>query len=611
MEERKKLKDLIREVGNLIVKFVKPYGCKDEMLVIPKHVKRIGIKVGCMSTTMTIVSLVFAFMLKGTNVLIQHKFILLGIILFMLYKGQEVVRESFHIFESSENEKFNQIFQDEIVFRGSMLIAETTNKVQKYDEKRNLYQVMSDRKVLNSIKNYMSNLWKLKINHIFEIVQIISVLAMLIVAMATNTAIPNRIFVPMIIGFVIITFFSSAYVSLNRKDFYVKNKECDDEQAEVMADLMDVPKIVRQDTKMRIGKLKKSIDVSNQNTLKFYFKLNVSRLITTIVEAFSQYGIIILFLMGVEWSSITLATITELSATLLIVETALGRISDIMHTLNGHNEKMTAIEKEQKNMELILSVYHSEQQRKTAPKRIQNITIDPFAIQYVEESENDKPFTLVSDNQIQIKSGQVAILYGPSGSGKSTMMKMLTERIRLKKSTEVPSTSRYMFFDETLKFGSLSLFEELFCGSENPDLAKMQTILENLHLWEEISANCFNVWQWMKEKNFKNSLSNGQKQRLILAKMLYWMDEEIDVVVLDECTSGLDDKTESEVAADAEKILEYVVRYCNSDKKRIVVISTHQNIDGFKANLMSDNYMFRNLYFTRTGEKSVITENNP
>ncbi len=609
MEERKKLKDLLREVGNLIVKFVKPYGCKDEILAIPKHVKRIGFKVGGMSAFMTIVSLVFAFMLKGTNVLIQEKFILLGIILFMLYRGQEVVRESFHIFESSENEKFNQIFQDEIVFRGSMLIAETTNKVQKYDEKRNLYQVMSDRKVLNSIKNYMSNLWRLKINHIFEIVEIISVMAMLIVAMATNTAIPNRIFIPMIIGFVIITFFSSAYVSLNRKDFYVKNKECDDEQAEVMADLMDVPKIVRQDTEMRIGKLKKSIEESNKNTLKFYFKLNVSRLITTIVEAFSQYGIIILFLMEVEWNNITLATITELSATLLIVETALGRISDIMHTLNGHNEKMTAIEKEQENMELILNVFHSEQQRKTAPKRIQSITIDPFAIQYVEESENDKPFTLVSDNQIQIEKGQVVILYGPSGSGKSTMMKMLTERIRLKKSTEVPSTSRYMFFDETLKFGSLSLFEELFCSSENPNLDKMQTILKNLHLWEEISANCFNVWQWMKEKHFKNSLSNGQKQRLILAKMLYWMDEEIDVVVLDECTSGLDDKTESEVSADAEKILEYVVRYCNSDKKRIVVISTHQNIDGFKANLMSD-HMFRNLYFTRNGERSIVKEIN-
>ena len=64
----------------------------------------------------------------------------------------------------------------------------------------------------------------------------------------------------------------------------------------------------------------------------------------------------------------------------------------------------------------------------------------------------------------------------------------------------------------------------------------MQTILENLHLWCEIKSNCFDVWKWMKEKRFDQSLSNGQKQRLILAKMLYWLNDDIDVLVLDECT---------------------------------------------------------------------------
>ena len=232
--------------------------------------------------------------------------------------------------------------------------------------------------------------------------------------------------------------------------------------------------------------------------------------------------------------------------------------------------------------------------------------MNPFSIQYIEESENDKPFKLISKNQISIKKGEVAILYGPSGSGKSTFMKMLTERIRLEKSTEIPSTSRFLFYDEKLKFGSLNIWEELFCCSENPDLAKMQNILQNLHLWKEIKSNCFDVWKWMKEKTFEQSLSNGQKQRLILAKMLYWLDDEIDVLVLDECTSGLDDKTETD-SADAEKILEYIVRYANSDKKRIVIISTHQNIDGFKKKLNNE-YYFRNLQFVKEGEMNLIKE---
>ena len=110
----------------------------------------------------------------------------------------------------------------------------------------------------------------------------------------------------------------------------------------------------------------------------------------------------------------------------------------------------------------------------------------------------------------------------------------------------------------------------------------------------------------MKEKQFEQSLSNGQKQRLILAKMLYWLDDEIDVIVLDECTSGLDDKAESD-SADAERILEYIVKYANSDKKRIVIISTHQNIEGFKRKL-SNKYAFRNLQFVKDEKCNLVKE---
>lgn len=88
--------------------------------------------------------------------------------------------------------------------------------------------------------------------------------------------------------------------------------------------------------------------------------------------------------------------------------------------------------------------------------------------------------------------------------------------------------------------------------------------------------------------------------------MLYWLDENIDVMVLDECTSGLDDKSDVD-SADAERILEYIVRYCNQDKKRIVIISTHQNIDGFKQKLANE-YTFRNLQFKKDGEKNIVRE---
>ena len=606
MKGQEKMQDLMREVINLITKFFKPYGLSDEMLTIPKSVKRMGLKVGFMNFGMTVIALVFAFMLKATNMMIEHRLILLGIIFFMLYRGQQVVKEAFYVFESSESKKFELIFNDEIVFRGSQIIGKTANKVMKYDTSNKLYSVMSNESVLNTIKNYLQNMWRQKIQHTFDVLEMISVIIMLTVAILTNTSIAQSVFIPLIFVFVCISFFSSAFISLNREAYYKKHREYNNEQSLIVNDLLRVPVIVENDLNMRISKFQKTVIASNENVTKFHKKMNLSRLFVTIMEALSQYGVIIFYLLGVEWSSISLATITEIAATLLIVETALGQISRIAETLNNHNERLTILEKEEPDMATILNVYHNESAKTSTPKVVYDINISPFSIQYLEESENDKPFTLVSRNRIHIGNGEVVILYGPSGSGKSTFMKMLTERIRLEKSTEIPSTSRFLFYDEKLKFGSLSIYEELFCCSENPDLTKMQTILEKLHLWCEIKSNCFDVWKWMKEKQFEQSLSNGQKQRLILAKMLYWLDEEIDVMVLDECTSGLDDKAESD-SADAERILEYIVRYANKDKRRIVIISTHQNIDGFKKNLANE-YTFKNLQFVKEGECNLVKE---
>ena len=129
MNAMKKLRNLIREVVKLIIKFFKPYGLQDELLEIPKSVKKMGFKVGFMNLAMTIISLVFAFLLKLTNIAIEYRLILLGIIFFMLYRGQQVIREAFWVFQSSENKKFELIFEDEIVFKGSKIIGKVADRV--------------------------------------------------------------------------------------------------------------------------------------------------------------------------------------------------------------------------------------------------------------------------------------------------------------------------------------------------------------------------------------------------------------------------------------------------------------------------------------------------
>lgn len=595
---------LFKELWKMMCNFIKPHNLDEPILEMPKNVRKMGIKIEILSLSLTIFSLVFAFVLKLTNTMIEQKLFLLGVILYMLYRGEKILRDAFNLYSDSEYSKYNMIFEDELVLKGTNIIGATKDRVLKYDENSKIYRIMDNETILNTIKKYLDNLWRHQIKHRFDVIEIISILLMVTTAIVTNDAIPNNVYISLILIFGTLAFISSAYINLSRGNYYKKNREFNNEQSVIVNDLLRVPTIVSKDLDMRIARFKKTVINSNKNIKDFHKKMNFTRMIMTIIETLSQYGIIIFYVMNVKLENLTLGSIAQITATLVIVETAIGYTRRLAYALEDNNDRLVALEKESVDMKLILETYHNANQ-KEVNKIVDNINIKPFTIKYLKGSNNDIPFTLKSDQNININKGEVVVLYGPSGSGKSTFMNMLTERIKLEKSTDIPTTSRFLMYDDKLKFGSLSLFEELFCDSQNPDLDKMEDILKNLHLWDEIKANSKDVWQYMKEKKFEHSLSNGQKQRLILAKLLYFLDDDIDALILDECTSGLDNDNKYHI--DACDVLEYIVKYSNKDKKRIVIISTHQNIDKFKDDI-KNKYEIRNFKFTKKDNINYIKE---
>lgn len=597
------MKKNINEFVKIVKNFIKPNYIKDDMLKIPKEVRKVGIKIELLSFIMTIISLSFAFLLKLTNFMIVEKLFLLGVLFFMLHRSENIIRNAFDVYVHSEDTKFRLMFDDELVYRGSLIFSKVKDKVLKYDKKSNIYKVMTNEEVLNSLKNYLNNYWNQKLKHIFDIYEIISIIVMIIVAFITNDTIPNIIFIPIIIFFCLLNFFVTSYINIKRKNFYTKHREYDNEQSIVSNDLLRVPAIVNKDLDLRINKLKKTLINSNKNINSFYKKMDLSRLFITILETICQYGLIIFFVFTIKLNNLSLASITEITATLIIVENAIRYVKRLSHSLDDNNDRITRLEKESEDIKLIIDVYHKVIQDEKNEKNIDNINIKPFTIKYIQESNNDIPFTLISNEDIIINACEVAILYGSSGSGKSTFMKMITERIKLEKSIEIPSTSKFLYYDEKLRFGSLSLYEELFCGETSPNLDKMEDILKNLNLWYEIESISHDVWQFMREKKFEYYLSNGQKQRLILAKILYFLDKDIDALVLDEATSGLDN--DNNVDIDAQNVLEYIVRYANNDRKRIVVISTHQNLDKFKERINKE-FKIKEFDFIKDKEKSKI-----
>ena len=122
MEKQETIKQTIREVRNLVIKFVMPFGLKDPILATPKEVKKMQYKLGFMEFFSTAIGLVFAFLLKVTNIAIEAKLIFLGISFFMLYKGQEK-----HVVDVKEVKLLCQKIKDHLKLQKSYLKKIITN----------------------------------------------------------------------------------------------------------------------------------------------------------------------------------------------------------------------------------------------------------------------------------------------------------------------------------------------------------------------------------------------------------------------------------------------------------------------------------------------------
>ena len=298
-------------------------------------------------------------------------------------------------------------------------------------------------------------------------------------------------------------------------------------------------------------------------------------------------------------------TITRITAALAVFNEATIQINSLVNSLASQAECNRELEERGKLMQQIMAEYNREE---VVGEIEDKLEINPFDLQYNETSQNDKPFELVLEEKLEIKLGEVVVLIGPSASGKSTLMKVATNRVRTNHENSYVARNRYMYIDETTTLGAaVPLYSELFNLVETTDFIseenfyRMEEILKNLNLWYEIQKRAANPWQWLKEHRYREC-SNGQKQRFLIAKLLYHLSSDIDVICLDEVTSGLDEYASDNTSAGAYEVMSYIIRKCNEDRKRIIFISTHQK----SIEAMAD----RQLDFKDAGTKNYIKEVN-
>ena len=216
----------------------------------------------------------------------------------------------------------------------------------------------------------------------------------------------------------------------------------------------------------------------------------------------------------------------------------------------------------------IIEVYNNEKVVEAKKLKAKKLKVEPFSFSYNEE------FKLVNRNTLMFEKGKLTLLKGSSGSGKSTLLGILSGDLYIMGHDKYKAV--HFSSDRTL--GCKNLLREItFEKSEKDvDKARLVEILKGVCLYEEFikKANGEDILVYLTH-TFKENLSTGLDQRVMLARTLYRIDDG-DIVIIDEPIGALDRTT-------ATKVLDYIKKYACDVKGKLVVITTHQYYiyDGF------------------------------
>lgn len=169
---------------------------------------------------------------------------------------------------------------------------------------------------------------------------------------------------------------------------------------------------------------------------------------------------------------------------------------------------------------------------------------------------------VLSEINLDIKSGQVVALVGESGVGKSTSVHLISgyyfptegsveiDGIDTRKLDLTELRSQIAVVPQEIALFNESLFENIRYGTFGASREAVERVAEEAHLKEFIAAQPEGYETLVGERGIK--LSVGQKQRVAIARAML---RDPRILILDEPTSALDAETERIVTGALEKLM--------------------------------------------------------
>lgn len=310
-------------------------------------------------------------------------------------------------------------------------------------------------------------------------------------------------------------------------------------------------------------KFKTNVYNYEEKILNFSKTFNIQILLKDLTN---DIGNLLLILIGIIEIESNLLTISSFITFTYLMSSFFNPIKEMLDTNVEIEESTNALKR-------VLELnYKIENNGKIKKIKDNNIIIKNLDYSYNEQK-------VISNINLEIKSGEKVIIIGPSGSGKSTILKML------KKYLKSNNASIYINDVDINDYNNEAIEKDISYISQS-ELLFTDSLFENLKLGRDISSEeiiktakiCL-VDEIIKEKEFgfetfieENgfNLSGGEKQRIVLARTLL---NKSKILLVDEGTNQIDILLER-------RILKNI--FAEFPDKTIIVVSHRKdNIDLF------------------------------
>ena len=544
---------------------------KHDLTKIPNNIKK---ETAITTIFGVITSLGFdmlAFFLQlGKNQIAKGN-IILGLIFIAIYYMQRTVDTSISLWMDDIQNTYREHYTTTISNNVVEVLQKVRGKVWRANTETNSKEKMSTNILLRSSKNYITFVWDFKTELPRNFIQIISVICMFVgFIMVTTVEIKNTLLFVLII--VVVSIFSVIF-SIKRnivKDRFRKNrKKCFEEEDMALNDILNIEPVNSKHAMYMANKFitstkaRYSLDKEDRKGVN---KVNFGE---SVMNSLATIAIIVIKVAETGLNNVDLTVVLSIIALVSIYTQIMNRVNSIIHTIELTKENLKNIKNYESDFLEIVQVYDRETKKTTGDTGvIEKVIVPKFNIQY-QAIGSEIPFSLKNDDSIELIPGDIVLLVGPTGSGKSTSMKMILgmmefDGFELHYNMKEDGTVNALMHQTDGRLGYSNVLSEI-TFDEKIDTEKLFYILKGLHLYEEISEKDKDILRYL-ENSSVGDYSTGQKQRLAIARLLYNMDDSIQIIGFDEATNALND-------AITLQTLNFIKEYCNN---KILLIATHQ-----------------------------------